>query len=130
MAALALNDSAAARVPYESLLRSSGQLARFSTDRVLGLLAAFVRDPDTAAGHFEDALVFTRASGYLRELAWTCFDYAEMLLDRTSTGSARDVSGDREKVIELQDEALAITRELGMRPLTERILARRDILRA
>ena len=38
--------------------------------------------------------------------------------------------GDREKAIELQDEALAITQELGMRPLTERILARREILRA
>ncbi|MCH8235825.1 MAG: hypothetical protein IIC29_06840 [Chloroflexi bacterium] len=36
----------------------------------------------------------------------------------------------REKAIELQDEAHAITRELGMRPLTERILARREILRA
>ncbi len=36
----------------------------------------------------------------------------------------------REGAIELQDEALAITRELGMRPLTERILARREILRA
>ena len=46
-----------------------------------------------------------------------------MLLDR-------DESGDREKAIELQDEALVITQELGMRPLTERILARREILRA
>ncbi|HIF12368.1 MAG TPA: hypothetical protein EYQ82_05040 [Dehalococcoidia bacterium] len=42
----------------------------------------------------------------------------------------RDGFGDREKTIELHDEALAITQELGMRPLTERILARRDILRA
>lgn len=38
--------------------------------------------------------------------------------------------GDRERAGELQDEALAIARELGMRPLTERILARRNILRA
>ena len=53
-----------------------------------------------------------------------------MLLDRTSTGSAQAQEGDREKAIELQDEALAITQELGMRPLTERILARRDILKA
>ena len=41
-----------------------------------------------------------------------------------------DEPGDRVKAIELQDEALAITQELGMRPLTERILARREILRA
>ncbi|MDA1257412.1 MAG: hypothetical protein O3C10_06150 [Chloroflexi bacterium] len=32
--------------------------------------------------------------------------------------------------IGLQDEALSITQELGMRLLTERILARREILRA
>ncbi len=42
----------------------------------------------------------------------------------------RDEPGDREKAIELQDEALAIARELGMRPLTERILAQREILNA
>jgi hypothetical protein len=46
-----------------------------------------------------------------------------MLLDR-------DEPGDREKATDLQDEALAITQELGMRPLTERILARREILKA
>ena len=72
---------------------------------------------------FEDGLDFGRMSGYRPELAWTCSDYAEMLFDR-------DEPGDRENAIELQDEALVITQELGMRPLTERILARREILRA
>ena len=76
-----------------------------------------------AISHFEDALVFCRNAGYHPELAWTCSDYAEMLLDR-------EEPGDREKAIELEDEVLAVTRELGMRPLTERILARREILRA
>ncbi|MCH8235813.1 MAG: hypothetical protein IIC29_06780 [Chloroflexi bacterium] len=66
---------------------------------------------------------FGRSGGYRVDLAWSCSEYAEMLLDR-------DEPGDREKAIELQDEALAITQELGMRPLTERILARREILRA
>jgi len=46
-----------------------------------------------------------------------------MLLDRAEPG-------DRKKTVELQDEALDITQELGMRSLTERILARREILRA
>jgi len=46
-----------------------------------------------------------------------------MLLDR-------DEPGDREKAIELQDEALTITQELGIRPLTERIRAWREILPA
>ena len=80
-------------------------------------------DHDTAVRHFDGALKFCREIGAKKELAWTCSDYAEMLLDR-------DEPGDREKAIELQDEALAITQELGMRPLTERILARREILRA
>jgi hypothetical protein len=44
--------------------------------------------------------------------------------------SRRDWQTAREKAIELQDKALAITQEQGMRPLTERILARREILRA
>ncbi len=92
-------------------------------NRVSGLLAVLLEDPDSAIGHFEDALTFCRENACLKELAWTCSDYAELLLDC-------DEPGDREKAIELQDEALAITQELGMRPLTERILARREILRA
>ena len=92
-------------------------------NRVSGLLAVSLEDPDSAIGHFEDALTFCRENGCLKELAWTCSDYAEMLLDR-------DEPGDREKAVELQDEALTITQELGMRPLTERILARREMLKA
>jgi hypothetical protein len=42
----------------------------------------------------------------------------------------RDEPGDREKAIELQDKALTITQELGMRPLTDRIQALREIRRA
>ena len=37
---------------------------------------------------------------------------------------------DREKAIALLDESLAISSELGMRPLMERVLSRRDILKA
>lgn len=60
---------------------------------------------------------------YWPRLAWACSDFAKMLLDR-------DEPGDREKAIELQDEALTITQELGIRPLTERIRAWREILPA
>jgi ATP/maltotriose-dependent transcriptional regulator MalT len=94
-----------------------------SSHRVLGLLAAAFGDTEAAVTHFEDSLEFAEKAGYVRETVWTQMEYAEMLLDR-------DEPGDREKAIELQDEALAITQELGMRPLTERILARREILRA
>ena len=38
--------------------------------------------------------------------------------------------GDRERAMPLLDESLAISRELGMRPLMERVLSRREILKA
>jgi tetratricopeptide (TPR) repeat protein len=98
-------------------------MAQVSNDHVLGLLSQTLGRTEEASTHFEEALEFCRGAGYRPELAETCSDYAEMLLDR-------DGPGDDEKAIELQDEALAITQELGMRPLTERILARREILRA
>ena len=37
-------------------------------------------------------------------------------------------SSDREKAMSLLDESLAISTELGMRPLMERVLSRREIL--
>ena len=64
-------------------------------------------------------------------LAWTCCDYADTLLQRhSSTGSERTDGGDREKAMSLLDESLAISSELDMRPLMERVLSRREILRA
>ncbi len=55
--------------------------------------------------------------------AWTSSDYADTLLQRAE-------SGDREKATALLDESLAISSELGMRPLMERVLSRREILKA
>jgi len=120
--------------PYQLLAPMNSLELGMSTDRVSGQLALLLDDHDAAVRHFEDALTFCRDNGILKELAWSCSDYAEMLRDRgdASRASANaNASGisDREKAIELQDEALAITQELGMRPLTERILARREILR-
>ena len=46
-----------------------------------------------------------------------------MLLERNS-------EGDRERAVSLLDESLAISTELGMRPLMERVLSRREILKA
>ena len=42
----------------------------------------------------------------------------------------RNEDGDSEKAVELLDESLAISTELGMRPLMERVLSRREILKA
>ncbi len=74
-------------------------------------------DLDRGAIHFEDALTFCRKAIYRPDLAWTCCDYADTLRER-------DVEGDHATDIILLDESLAISSELGMRPLMERILLR------
>ncbi len=38
--------------------------------------------------------------------------------------------GDQDKANALLDESLAVSSELGMRPLMERVLSRREILKA
>ncbi len=90
-------------------------------DRVLGLLSVTQDRLDQAEAHFESALAFCRKAGYRPELAWTCCDYADALRERD--GSAEDG-----KAVSLLDESLAISRELGMRPLMERVLSRRETL--
>ena len=82
-----------------------------------------------AAAHFEDSLAFCRNASHRPELAWTCCDYADLLLD-SPTSSGRTASDDRAKAMSLLEESLAISSELGMRPLMERVLARREILGA
>ena len=108
------------------------KLVRYSLlagERVLGLLAHTMGEIDKAMDHFEEALAFCRKAGYRPQLAWTCCDHADTLLQRhSSTSSAR--TDDRQKAMSLLDESLAISSELGMRPLMERVLSRRDILKA
>ena len=102
----------------------NGSLVWFAfvcADRVSGILASAVGEFDLADGHFSDAIAFCRKAGYRPELAWTCCDYADAL-------RARAGEGDRVKAISLLDESLTISSELGMRPLLERVLSRREIL--
>ena len=119
-------DSAAATEQYLPLRSVEGQILfgiPSSADRILGLLAHTMGNFDQALTHFENALTFCRKAGYRPELAWTCCDYADTLLQRNEPG-------DREKATSLLDESLAISSELGMRPLMERVLSRRDMLKA
>ena len=95
------------------------ELDGLAGDRLLGLLAQ--RSPDMPAEHFEEALTFCGNGGYRPELAWTCCDYADLLLERNRDGA-------RSKTMSLLDELLAISSEQGMRPLMERVLSRREIL--
>ena len=119
-------DAAAAEEQYAGLESQKGAMLSMHVvlcDRVLGLLAQTMGKLDDAAAHFDDALAFCRKAGYRPELAWACCDYADMLKERGGLG-------DREKAFSLLDDSLAISRELGMRPLTERVLSRREILGA
>ena len=86
--------------------------------RTLGLLAHTMGNMDQAAVHFEEAMAYCRHVAFRPELAWACYDYADML-------NNRDAGGDRPAAIALLDESLAISSELGMRPLMERVLARK-----
>ena len=117
-------DVAAAGEQYAALASVPGIMVFYiSTDRVLGLLSVTLGSPDQAVVHFEDALAFNRRAGFRPDLAWTCCDYADMLLERNG-------DGDRARAITLLDESLSISSELGMRPLMERVLSRREILKA
>ncbi len=123
--AVQTGDQSAAAEHYDYLLGQRGTMCATvsSVDRLLGLLSQTMRKPGQAATHFEDALAFCSKAGYRPELAWTCCDYADLLLELNN-------DGDRAKAISLLDESLAISSELGMRPLMERVLSRREILKA
>jgi DNA-binding CsgD family transcriptional regulator len=74
---------------------------------------------DRAVEHFEDAVAFCRKGGYRPTLAWSCYDYADLLLSRNGPS-------DRQQARFLLDEVLSISSELGMRPLMERVVALKD----
>ena len=126
LVAVLRNDVTAAGEKYAALESVQGTMILppgMSGDRLLGLLSQTMGNLGDAQTHFEDALAFCRNAGYRPELAWTCCDYADTLLQRNN-------SGDRENAISLLDESLAISSELGMRPLMERVLSRREIRKA
>jgi DNA-binding SARP family transcriptional activator len=111
---------------HDTLAAQQGTASYFvplSYDRLLGLLAATAGRIDAALGHFADGLAFCARAGYRSERAWTAADFADALLEHTGTDG-------RVKALELQDEALELARELAMRPLVERVLARRQLLGA
>jgi DNA-binding CsgD family transcriptional regulator len=117
------NDAVAAKEHYTSLESQRGTMVPFglmAADRVLGLLSQTMGHSDQALSHFEAALAFCRRAGYRPELAWTCHDYADTLLQSSSTGG-------RAKALNLLEESLAISAELGMKPLMERLMSLREL---
>ena len=65
------------------------------------------------------AVAFCCKAGDRPELAWSPCDYADIQLEHNN-------EGDRQQAIQLLDESLKISTELGMRPLVERVLSRRE----
>jgi len=118
-------DAAAAEEQYGHLESRRGILTAGGTaaGRLLGLLSQTMGNPDQAAAHFEPAVTFCRKAGYRPELAWTCCDYADCLLQHD--GPPR-----RPIARELLDESLAISKELSMRPLMERATERLERVQA
>ena len=115
-------DVEAAREQYVRMGSAAGSyLTGISGDWFLGLLAQTSGDPDQAVAHFEDALAFCREAGYRPALAWACHDYAGTLFARAHGRAPRE--DDRTKAWSLLGEALAISTELGMGPLRERVIA-------
>ena len=119
-------NEALAREQYDAFESQRGTfLSTFSiaVDHLLGLTARTMGKPDQAMVHFEDALEFCREAGFRPEVAWTSYDYADMLIQR-STGAGRA------KAMTLLEESLAISNELGMRPLIQRVTALQEITAA
>ena len=126
LAAFHLSDGRIAKECYEILKSQFGSFIAFrsiSGDRILGLLSQTVGDFGQSGLHFDDAIKFCRRTAHRPELAWSLCDCADMLLERNE-------DGDKDKATAMLDESLAISTELGMRPLMERVLSRREILKA
>ena len=126
-AALALTavqqgDISAAKEQYDALKSRRGTMLvggtiGISADRLLGLLSWTSGRPDEAAEHFDDALIFCRGAGYNPEYAWSAYEYARLLFQRSAKDSRRSRSGDQDRTMPLLSEALAMASELQMTPL-------------
>ena len=120
------NDPTKSAEQYAALTRVRGSSIAFlvsgdglAVDRVLGLMAHTMGDLDQASAHFEIALALCSEAGYRPELAWTCCDYAETLLQRNH-------HGDHKKAMSLLDQSLSICTQVGMRPLMDRVALLRE----
>ena len=120
------DDLAAAGEQYAELGSVRGTMLWWfvSGDRLLALLSITMERFDQAVDHFEDSLEFCRNAGYRPELAWAYCDYADALLRRASTSSAR--TDDKQRAVSLLYESRSIATELGMPPLMERTQDRLD----
>jgi class 3 adenylate cyclase len=122
--ASSLGEAARAAELYEQLLPAGGRIVMVgaavdsygSVDRLLGMLASTLGQWSDAEQHFAAAIDMHRRIGFMRWLAWTQFQHAEMLV-------RRDAAGDHARAVALATEAIDIAEPLGMTALVERGLA-------
>ena len=80
----------------------------------MGIIASAAGRIEKAIQHFEESLAFCRKADYPPELAWTCCEYAGVLLEQGNREN-------QDKARTIAKEGLAIAEELGMVPLTKRL---------
>lgn len=82
-------------------------IGALDANRLLGTLAQTMGNLVRPTAQFGHTLAFCGKVGYRPELAWTCYDYADLLLERAN-------EGDRAKAMALLDEALAVSWACGL----------------
>src|SRR5688500_12746508 len=104
--------------PYAGYAVVSSEWAFGAASRFLGQLAATMGRWQEAESHFGQALAMNAQMRAKPWLAHTQFQYAHMLLERST-------DGDIERATKLLDESEIIARQLGMRSLQTRIATAR-----
>jgi hypothetical protein len=117
-------DKVTPRENLDALESVSGKLfLGQSVDRIIGYVQARSGNLDIGAQYLKKSVEFTRHSGALVELAWSLTDYVDILTEM-------DNEDTEEATATLLNEALEISRNLSLKTLMEKILSRREILKA
>jgi DNA-binding CsgD family transcriptional regulator len=118
-------DAGAARRHYTTLLPFSGRVVStwygITADHVLGVLAGAFGDLALARRHLDMALDFCRKGGMVLELAYTCRDYARLLV---TSGKPED----SDKARACCHEAWGTAQRAGLAPLMRHLKELRGIL--
>jgi eukaryotic-like serine/threonine-protein kinase len=100
----------------ESIVSANSDLTGGATACYLGLLATTLEDYDKAEEHFGEALRLNTEWGFRPYVGHTQYAWADMLIRRGNPD-------DRERALELVDQALQLAEELGMFRLERQALS-------